>query len=141
MKVRAFTGIAAAALIAGGCTTSTSAPKPAVAAITPLRCTHFLPLAVGSVGTPGPITATISLGDNGTEQSTGTTSTVLAQSSPIAAARSAANDHVAQHMPRSGWYIQRQDGSDAIVASGKIVLLEERDSDGTWFVQSGWTCA
>jgi len=44
-------------------------------------------------------------------------------------------------MPRSGWYIQRQDGSDAIVASGKIVLLEERDSDGTWFVQSGWTCA
>jgi hypothetical protein len=121
MRVCACAGLAVATLILGGCTTTSSAPKSSLAAVTPPRCPNYLGFGVSVATKDG-------------------TSGVIGQSSPVAAAKFLADDGLQPRIPRSGWHATGKGISGATVVSGNTILHAVRVSDGSWIVDSGKTC-
>lgn len=62
------------------------------------------------------------------------------QPNPVAAAtRFAKHGHI-PGIPRSGWRLTGKNRDGATVASGRAVLHAIQGSDGTWQVDSGYSC-
>jgi hypothetical protein len=121
MRIWACAGLAVASLILGGCTTSSSAPNASLAVTLP-RCPSYFDFGVSSFAkdrAPGPLGAP----------------------SPVAAARSLANDGLQPRIPRSGWHEEGQSRNGATVVSGNTSLHVIQLSDGSWTVDSGKTCS
>lgn len=64
------------------------------------------------------------------------------QPTALAAAQHQAEVGVSEQspLPRTGWTVQRQGGSDASVEAGNVTLHAVTGSDGTWFIDAG-TCS
>jgi len=121
MRIWACTGLAVASIILGGCTTTSSAPKSSLAVTLP-RCPNYFDFGVSTFAkdrAPGPLGAP----------------------SPLAAARSLANDGLQPRIPRSGWREEGQGSRGATVVSGNTSLHAVQLSDGSWTVDGGRTCS
>jgi hypothetical protein len=62
------------------------------------------------------------------------------QPTPVAAATWFARHGGIRGIPRSGWGLTKDDRGDATLTSRQTVLHAVKGSDGTWQVDSGYTC-
>ena len=63
------------------------------------------------------------------------------QATPVAAAAWLAKHGEIGGIPLSGWRLTNENREGATVVSGRAVLHAIRGSDGTWQVDSGYTCS
>jgi hypothetical protein len=63
------------------------------------------------------------------------------QANPVAAATRLAKDGHIPAIPPSGWRLTDKNQDGATVASGQTVLHAIQGSDGTWQVDSGYSCS